>query len=283
MNYLINYRKEFREHFSNEITINEERVASALCIFSRPGMPVRRLGNFRLEFSPNDTDLLNLNQFIKQHNLNEKSTAYNPHRCGSRLVKFSIRDNDKWIIHSLPTLAQLPPPLDELETKLIEIMKKVAEHPLRSFYIEAKPDFYAVRPGDTVSIELIMNSSGQFPLKICNPASIARQGGSSLFFLVWSVNKLNADSESLEYYTTIDTAGLEFMRSPHETIASDIQYIEFAAKDELISFISLPFPKCLPGRYLLQLVYNSTGDLFKDNDLVFGGFHGDPIAIEVTK
>jgi len=197
MNYLINYRKEFREHYRNEITINEEKVASALCIFSRPGMPIRRIGNFRIEFPPNDTDLLNLNQFIKQHKLHEKSINYIPQGYGSRLVSFSIRDNDKWIIHSLPTSERLSPPLDELETKLIEIMKRVAEHPLRSFYIEAKPDFYSVRPGDIVSIELIMNSSGQFPLKVYNPASISREGGCSLKFLVWSVNKLDADLESI--------------------------------------------------------------------------------------
>ena len=67
-------------------------------------MPIRKIGSFRLQLSANDTDLIGLNRFVEQYRLHKESIAYVPHGYGSRLVSFSIRDGDKWIIHSLPTL-----------------------------------------------------------------------------------------------------------------------------------------------------------------------------------
>jgi hypothetical protein len=175
-----------------------------------------------------------------------------------------------------------PPSLAALEETLLEIMNRCAANPLRALSMEMSTGFESVSPGKMVCVRLDMVHHGKFPLRFCNPASKARLGGCSLVFFVWSVKNTSPSAEETEYHATIETLGSEYVINRHEVIPSDQDYLSLIPGERLSSTVSFRFPKYKAGRYELQLVYNSMGILGKPNDLIFGGYHGDPFGFTVA-
>jgi hypothetical protein len=278
--YLVSYRKHYRPNLWNEITVDKEGVASVTCMFSRPGMPIRTIGQFRHELASHET--MKIHDCIIRNALHKKSIIATPPLAGRRLTNILLLKENQWIENSFPCSGPTPEALVEFENIMIETMKEVGKHPLRAFYIENKFSFSRVFPGENVEIEFQMTNDGRLPIKVFNPSSLAKPGGCTLNFLVWALRHTSSEFEATEYYTTFETAGMEYAISSHRVLPSDQDYLYFKPGENLISKITLRFPKYEAGRYLFQLMYVSLAEFGEDIELVSGAYHGNPVSIEVT-
>lgn len=263
------------------ITIDEQGIASSLCMYARPGMLTRRLGQYCFDFTTQDIRIRRIYQFIKEHHLYENCVVTFPRAAGSRIKSFSIKHGTNWIINSLPASAIPPFPLDELERMIEEIIKETNKYPLRALNFETKLNSNSFKPGNTVNVDLILSNIGSFPLNVSNPASSKEKGGGDLLFLVWNVKNLGSESEQNAYHATIDTSRMEFIKNPYETISSLSPYLRILPEEKLRASLSFLFPKYDPGIYKFQLVFNSSGNTKKDHELITGLYHGDSVSISV--
>lgn len=277
--YLVTYKKHHRENLWNELTINEEGVASAVCMFSRPGMPIRNLGHFRLELAADITT--KIQECVKRYSLHDKSIIATPPLSGRRLTEIRLLRDNRWIENSFPGSGPTPEPLVEFENIMVEIMREVSMNPLRAFRIENKFNFSQVFPGELVEIEFHMANDGRLPVKVFSPASLSKPGGCTLNFLVWAIP--SSTTKDADYYTTFETTDMEFKVTSHEALQSDQDYLYFEPGEKLVSKISFKFPKYKAGKYQFQLVYISFAEFGKDISLVTGAYHGIPVDVEVGK
>ncbi len=255
-------------------------MASAVCMFSRPGMPIRNLGYFRHELASDAT--ARIQDCVERYALHEKSVISTPPLAGRRLTSIRVLREDRWIESSFPGSGPTPEPLAEFENIMVETMKEVAKEPLRAFHIENKFSFSRVFPGEVVEIEFQMTNDGRFSTKVFNPTSLSKPGACTLNFLVWALHYPYSEPEAVEYYTTFETAGMEFAVTSHRALPSDQDYLYFEPGEKVASKIAFSFPKYEAGHYQFQLVYISLAEFGKDIALVSGAYHGNPVNVEVT-
>lgn len=277
MPYLIAYQRQHREHYWNMITLNEENVASGVCMFSRPGMPVRKLGHFRAELGEGHPLVASMMRLIREHKLNEKPVINVSLRPGSRTVWIKIRDGERWIANSHPALAALPEPLDKVEEAMLAIFAETAKQPIRTLAFSTEMSGHRFRPGHEFAVKLTVSNDGKFTTKFLNPAS----GAGSVSFFVWVAKEPEGDEEDTGYVTTLWTKGLEFLKGPHEALPSDVDQLELAAGKSLTASVHFRMPKLDRGAFQLQLVYNGMAEAGGNKDLVLGGYHGDPIDFQI--
>jgi len=182
-------------------------------------------------------------------------------------------------VHREQTVSPLPVPLAELEMALMEMARRTADYAFRAIRIESSFSVSRVHPGETVEIRLAFVNDGILDARIKNPAAVPRVGGCAISFLVWSIAP--GSGRVQEYNTTIETTGIEFLLEQRRALRSDARQLELRSGERVSASLSFTFPKCDPGLYQLQLVYNSSGRPGVQEDLVTGGYHGDPISFEV--
>jgi hypothetical protein len=275
--YLIAYQRQHREHYRNSVTLAEENVASGVCMFSRPGMPVRKLGHFRAELTAGHPLVARITSLIMEHKLNEKPVSNVRVGPGSQTVWIQIRDGERWTANSYPALAPLPEPLAKVEEVILAIFAETARQPLRSLAFGTEISGHRFRGGQEFAVKLTASNDGKFTTRFLNPAS----GAGSVSFFVWLAKEPKSDDEDTGYVTTLQTKGLEFLKGPHEVLLSGVDQLELAAGKSLAASVHFRMPKLDRGAFQLQLVYNGMAEAGGNKELVLGGYHGDPIDFQI--
>ena len=277
MPYLIAYQRQHREHYWNMLTLDEQYVASGVCMFSRPGMPVRRLGQFRAELSAGHPLVAQVNHLVSEHHLNERALASVPPGPGRQFVWFKIRDGQRWTMNSHPALAPLPEPLEQLETAMLGLLAEAARQPLRSLALRTALNAHSFKPGQEFSVRLTLTNDGKFTTRFLNPAS----GAGSVSFFVWLAGQPEGDDQDTGYVTTLSTKGLEFLKGPREALPSDVEQLELGAGQSLVAAVHYQLPNFNPAAYQLQLVYNAMAGAGASHELILGGYHAEPSNFQV--
>src|SRR5205823_2941610 len=129
-------------------------------------------------------------------------------------------------------------------------------HAFRSLQIESSLAHDRVQQGEPIEMRLGFVNNGSMAARINNPAAVPRVEGCSIMFLV---SAIVPGAKAPEYVKTIETTDVEFLISQRRALRSDARHIEIGPGERVSASLSLPFSGYDPGRYQLQLVYNSPG------------------------
>lgn len=275
----IQYSFQEGEQEANVLTVHKNGTVEAF-IQSAKGFSVpRALGWYFMSVANDDAGAQTVWQLVQQHNLSGESQSA-PRFFGMRLKQFVIRLNGQMTIHELNAFAPTPDKFQELEQALLQLLARVGDRPLRSFYIACVVPAEVVE-GQVFRVELQLNNDGKFPAEIRNPASFLPSGNDALQLHLW---ENLADGKLSTDVTTIDLAGNEFLIGERAALPSDEPFVTIPPHGNVRVWVNIR-PRLAPAAYEGLLVCYTRpyakGELEAHNNLIVGEYHAVPVTFRI--
>jgi hypothetical protein len=284
--FALSYTKQIGEHEYSYVVIDIRGNVQSYTAYTQTGMTPRALGWHYLPLGHDDPNLEAIGRIIRKNELiGGKVYKMHPKVVGLRTKVFSIKADGQQVIHVFDAHIPLPDGFIELEQNINRLFSNLAAAPLRALVLTVSVDPVQVVPGDSVKIKFDFGCLGKFPLDFRNPAYLER-GGGSLKLNLWK-RRLGKDGEHLDYSSTIELAGNEFLFEERKAVPSGEMFLRISPGERMLMWTTIRFPKISPETYIIEPIYYGMPmhpwELQKHPDFIAGELHADLKEFVVLK
>lgn len=279
------YMCKYGEVVSNQLSIRTDGAYYGIIRYSQAGMPVRGLGVYYLPSGKDDGIIARIGKIMRKKKLVEGPSYSVPPTFGIRSKVFEFQADGKTNTHKLNADDPLPEPLEEVDAAVDGLFSVLDSGPQRTLSISVKFEPQEISTGKNLKVSLEFRNRGKFPTDFRNPAAFSRGSGPNILRLNFWTKGTDDNGEKIDVFQwTMDLAGKEFLTGEREAIPSNRPLLRLPPGGTMRAWVNVKFPKCKPGSYLVEPFYYSapsSGEEEKNDLLVTGEYHADPIPLSV--
>jgi hypothetical protein len=284
--FALSYSEQIGEHEFNYVVIDIRGNVQSYTAYTQTGMTPRALGWHNLSLGHDNPNLEAMGRTIRKKGLIEGNIYKMPPMVvGVRTKVFSIKADGQQVEHVFDARNALPDGFAELEQGIKRLFGSLAAAPLRALVLTVSVDPVQVVPGDSVKIQFDFSCQGKFPLNFRNPAYL-KPGGGSLKLNLWK-RRVDKDGEHLDYSSTIELAGKEFLFEEKKAVPSGEMFLRIPAGGRMLMWTTIRFPKLPPDTYVIESIYYGTPmppwERQKQPGFIAGELHADLKELIVLK
>jgi hypothetical protein len=177
----------------------------------------------------------------------------------------------------------LPGPFEELQKKYYAAIENLRNFRWKTLRVHIAAKTRTVTFGDYLDLFITFQNTGTTKIYFPNPC--CTEGGIIDFALQFAKQNVSPVELSSEHYFSIDLRQQEVLVSERKVVDSNLRTLSLEPSAELKLRCRPRIPKCIPGDYAFNLVYNSVGsekDL-ENQEFIEGELHSEEKTLVIKK
>ena len=273
----IAYQTTARRVFANQLQIEAEGGAWLVYQFSEPGMPLRSLGVFHTSFPADDPELRSIFDFAETEGLLQMAPGEGPHR-GPPPKNILINKGSVTKTFFSDVAGVFKRPFSDLESRLEQIIPRIAKHAVAGLTIGMAVSQQEVRPGQSCNVRFEFRNTGPSDIKFANPRCETDETVGEIILEFYQPGP--APDRTGDLALSLSTHDHELLTAPRQAVSSSQALLELPASQTLGFSLDFILPNLQPGNYTVKANYTSNADP-PVKSLVTGVYCPDSLSLRV--